>query len=95
MVNENRDFMMVDVARIDYWALYNTGAQINIVRPTWLMPFATDLFKNVSYAIVTSKNFEYLDVNFEICGHCKSIPCRVADYFDEEIILGTDFKYLR
>ena len=74
MVNEIRDFIRVEVAGVEYKALYDSGAQITIVGPKLANVFR-DRLKGAQTCLkmpltpVTSKTFGYLDVTVEIDGH--------------------------
>ena len=99
MVNENQDFIRVEVAGVEYKALYDSGAQITIVGPK-LANVLRDRLKGAQICLkipltpVTSKTLGYLDVTVEIYGQYKAMRWRAADYLDEEIMLGADFKNL-
>ena len=99
IVNENRDFIRVEVAGVEYKALYDSGAQITIVGPKLANAFR-DRLKGAQTCLkmpltpVTSKTLGYLDVTVEIDGQYKAMRWRAADYLDEEIMLGADFKNL-
>ena len=89
IMNENRDFIRVEVA----------GAQITIVGPKLATAFRDRLQENqtcikMPLTPIKSKTMGYLDVTVEIDGHSKNMRWRVADYLDDEIMLGADFKNL-
>ena len=84
MVNENPDFIMVEVAGVEYKALYDSGAQFTIVGPKLANAFR-DRLKGLQtcwkmpFTPITSKMLGYLEVTVEIDGHYKVMRWRAAD----------------
>ena len=98
-LTNNRNFIRVEVAGVKYKALYDTGVQITIVGSKLANAFRGRLQGNQKYikmppTLIKSKTLGYLDVTVEIDGHSKNMRWRVANYLDDVIMLGANFKNL-